>query len=198
MGGPGGLETKCCWVSAESHRNGSCAERRRCRHYESRVRDDVGGSWPHPCNGLRRPTLGAHAWNDQMRSTRNSRNTEALAPKARRSRRREAAAALNLWQALEYLAPQSPPAVKSEDCAWLLTSSTETLTCLGTIRANARSCPRGSARNVDSWFTRASSTGNSYSKWLGPRSAPPRSTFPSGRGRALSSQAFGAKTFHGC
>ncbi|MEY4514705.1 MAG: hypothetical protein RLZZ450_6827 [Pseudomonadota bacterium] len=61
-----------------------------------------------------------------MRSTRNSRNAEAVAPtRGRRSRGREAAAALNLWQALEHLAPQSPPAIKSEDCTWQLNSSTQ-------------------------------------------------------------------------
>src|SRR5579863_9581725 len=31
---------------------------------------------------------------------------------------KEAEAAINFWQALEYLAPQSPPAVKLEDSVW--------------------------------------------------------------------------------
>ncbi|MDQ2821694.1 MAG: ATP-binding protein [Pseudomonadota bacterium] len=31
---------------------------------------------------------------------------------------REAANALNFWQALEYMAPQKPPTVKAEDCVW--------------------------------------------------------------------------------
>lgn len=31
---------------------------------------------------------------------------------------REAANALNFWQALEYIAPQKPPTVKAEDCVW--------------------------------------------------------------------------------
>jgi hypothetical protein len=35
----------------------------------------------------------------------------------------EAAAALNFWQALEYLAPQAPPDVKLVDCVWALTAN---------------------------------------------------------------------------
>jgi hypothetical protein len=35
-----------------------------------------------------------------------------------RNRWKEAEAAINFWQALEYLAPQSPPAVKLEDSVW--------------------------------------------------------------------------------
>ena len=31
---------------------------------------------------------------------------------------KEAEAAINFWQALEYLAPQSPPSVKLEDSVW--------------------------------------------------------------------------------
>ena len=37
-----------------------------------------------------------------------------------RDQRREAANALNFWQALEYMAPQEPPAVKLVDCVWSL------------------------------------------------------------------------------
>ena len=37
-----------------------------------------------------------------------------------RDQRREAANALNFWQALEYIAPQPPPAVKLDDCVWSL------------------------------------------------------------------------------
>jgi len=40
---------------------------------------------------------------------------------------REAAAALNFWQALEYLAPQSPPKVKADDCVWALDANTPDL-----------------------------------------------------------------------
>lgn len=44
-------------------------------------------------------------------------------PQARNADR-EAAAALNFWQALEYLAPQAPPAAKVEDCVWELSPAT--------------------------------------------------------------------------
>lgn len=37
-----------------------------------------------------------------------------------RDQRREAANALNFWQALEYMAPQEPPAVKLSECVWSL------------------------------------------------------------------------------
>ncbi|MEJ7804766.1 MAG: hypothetical protein WKG03_02445, partial [Telluria sp.] len=37
-----------------------------------------------------------------------------------RDQQREAAKALNFWQALEYMAPQAPPAVKVDDCVWKL------------------------------------------------------------------------------
>lgn len=37
-----------------------------------------------------------------------------------RNQQREAANALNFWQALEYIAPQEPPAVKLDDCVWKL------------------------------------------------------------------------------
>ncbi|TAN15231.1 MAG: hypothetical protein EPN45_03100, partial [Rhizobiaceae bacterium] len=42
--------------------------------------------------------------------------------RAGRDCRKEAQAAINFWQALEYLAPQSPPAVKLEDSVWSFAS----------------------------------------------------------------------------
>jgi hypothetical protein len=42
--------------------------------------------------------------------------------RAGRDCRKEAQAAINFWQALEYLAPQSPPAVKLEDSVWAFAS----------------------------------------------------------------------------
>jgi hypothetical protein len=40
-----------------------------------------------------------------------------------RDMQREAANALNFWQALEYIAPQEPPAVKLADCVWKLAAN---------------------------------------------------------------------------
>lgn len=37
-----------------------------------------------------------------------------------RDQQREAANALNFWQALEYMSPQEPPVVKLDDCVWKL------------------------------------------------------------------------------
>lgn len=50
--------------------------------------------------------------------------SEAVAVQPTRDRMQEAAAALNFWQALEYLAPQSPPPVRLTDSVWALHTDT--------------------------------------------------------------------------
>ncbi|MFL9945792.1 ATP-binding protein [Paraburkholderia agricolaris] len=55
-----------------------------------------------------------------MKTTTVNRTTTATADDTKRDRWKEAEAALNFWQALEYLAPQSPPAVKLEESVWEL------------------------------------------------------------------------------
>jgi hypothetical protein len=46
--------------------------------------------------------------------------TDTSSGKLARDGQREATNALNFWQALEYIAPQEPPAVKLADCVWKL------------------------------------------------------------------------------
>jgi hypothetical protein len=55
-----------------------------------------------------------------MKTTTVNTTTTAAANETKRDRWNEAAAALNFWQALEYLGPQSPPDVKLEESVWAL------------------------------------------------------------------------------
>jgi hypothetical protein len=55
-----------------------------------------------------------------MKTTTVNTTTMAAANETKRDRWKEAEAALNFWQALEYLGPQSPPNVKLEESVWAL------------------------------------------------------------------------------